>query len=88
MVSFTVAGVRRTAVLVVPSDVTKPAPLVFAFHGHGGSGAGFDRKFKIEQLWPAAIVVYPDGLTGHKGRTDPEGKKSGWQTAVGRGRRS
>ena len=81
--SFNVAGVRRTAVLVVPSDATKTAPLVFAFHGHGGSGAVFDRKFEIEQLWPAAIVVYPDGLTGHKGRTDPEGKKSGWQTAVG-----
>ena len=83
VVSFNVAGVRRTAVLVVPSDLTKPAPLVFAFHGHGGSGASFDRKFKIEQLWPAAIVVYPDGLIGHKGRTDPEGKKPGWQIAVG-----
>ena len=83
VVAFTTAGVRRTAVLVVPSDATKTAPLVFAFHGHGGSGAGFERKFKIEQFWPAAIVVYPDGLTGHKGRTDPEGKKPGWQTSVG-----
>jgi polyhydroxybutyrate depolymerase len=83
VVSFSAAGIRRTAVLVVPSDVTKAAPLVFAFHGHGGSGAGLERKFKIEQFWPAAIVVYPDGLTGHKGRTDPEGKKPGWQTMVG-----
>ena len=83
VVSLRAAGLRRTAVLVVPSDLTKAAPLVFAFHGHGGSGAAFERKFKIEQYWPAAIVVYPDGLPGHKGRTDPEGKKSGWQTAVG-----
>ena len=83
VVSFNVAGVRRTAVLVVPSDATKVAPLVFAFHGHGGNGAQLERKFKIEHYWPAAIVVYPDGLTGHKGKTDPEGKKPGWQTAVG-----
>jgi polyhydroxybutyrate depolymerase len=60
-----------------------PAPLVFAFHGHGGSGASLERNYEIEQLWPAAVVVYPNGLTGHKGRTDPEGKKTGWQTAVG-----
>jgi len=83
VVSFNVEGVRRTAVLVVPSDVTKPAPLVFAFHGHGGSGASLERNYELERLWPAAIVVYPDGLTGHKGRTDPEGNKTGWQTAVG-----
>ena len=83
VVSFDVAGVRRTAVLVVPSDGATAAPLVFAFHGHGGTGAVLERKFKIEQFWPAAIVVYPDGLTGHKGKTDPEGKKPGWQTMVG-----
>ena len=57
-----------------------PVPLVFVFHGHGGSGANIERRFDIEGLWPDAIVVYPDGLVGHKGVTDPAGVETGWQT--------
>ena len=60
-----------------------PAPLVFVFHGHGGTGANIERKFRIETLWPDAIVVYPNGLVGHKGKTDPAGVKTGWQTRAG-----
>jgi polyhydroxybutyrate depolymerase len=56
---------------------------VFVFHGHGGTGANIERKFGIETLWPQAIVVYPNGLVGHKGRTDPDGVKTGWQTRAG-----
>jgi polyhydroxybutyrate depolymerase len=81
--SFTVAGVTRTAVVVVPASVAKPAPLVFVFHGHGGTGANIEHKFRIESLWPEAIVVYPNGLVGHKGKTDPAGVKTGWQTRAG-----
>ena len=81
--SFDVGGVTRTAVLVVPTDLSHPAPLVFAFHGHGGSGANFDRKIDIDGLWPDAIVIYPDGLPGHKGITDPDGDLPGWQVAPG-----
>jgi polyhydroxybutyrate depolymerase len=81
--SFVVKGVARRAVVVVPAALTKPAPLVFVFHGHGGTGANIERRFGIEGLWPAAIVVYPYGLVGHAGKTDPTGVKSGWQTAVG-----
>jgi polyhydroxybutyrate depolymerase len=82
-ISLTVNGVERTALVVVPSDLTKPAPLVFAFHGHGGTGQNFDRRMNIEGLWPEAIVAYPNGVVGHKGRTDPEGTKTGWQTTPG-----
>jgi polyhydroxybutyrate depolymerase len=78
-VSWDVDGVTRTARLVVPDDLGQPAPLVLAYHGHGGSGANFERKMSIESLWPEAIVVYPDGLVGHQGRTDPEGVRTGWQ---------
>ena len=84
-ISLDVNGTQRTAVLSVPSDLTRSAPLVFAFHGHGGSGANFDRKMDIEGLWSEAIVVYPDGLIGHAGRTDPEGVRTGWQTRPGEG---
>jgi polyhydroxybutyrate depolymerase len=81
--TFTVAGVTRTAIVVVPASGAKAAPLVFVFHGHGGTGANIERKFKIETLWPDAIVVYPNGLVGHKGKTDPAGVKTGWQTRAG-----
>jgi polyhydroxybutyrate depolymerase len=81
--SFVVKGVTRRAVVVVPNALSKPAPLVFVYHGHGGSGANIERRFDIEGLWPAAIVVYPYGLVGHAGKTDPTGVKTGWQTAAG-----
>jgi polyhydroxybutyrate depolymerase len=83
VVSFVVNGGKRVAVVVVPQSQAKPAPLVFVFHGHGGTGPNIERKFDIESLWRAAIVVYPNGLVGHAGKTDPQGVKSGWQTELG-----
>ena len=82
-VSWDVDGTTRTAVLVVPEHLTGPAPLVLGYHGHGGNGAAFDKKMDIEGRWPEAIVVYPDGLVGHEGKTDPEGVKTGWQQVAG-----
>lgn len=81
--TFVVDSRKRTAIVVVPRRGTKPAPLVLAFHGHGGSGAGIERQLRISARWPEAIVVYPDGLVGHRGITDPTGEKPGWQSAVG-----
>jgi polyhydroxybutyrate depolymerase len=81
--TFDVDGKSRTATVVVPTDPSHPAPLVFLFHGHGGNGATIERRFAISTLWPQAIVVAPDGLPGHHGITDPEGAKPGWQTHVG-----
>lgn len=81
--TFPVDGVARTAVVVVPADLSHPVPLVFAFHGHGGSGSGFERSISLETHWTEAVVVYPDGLVGHKGVTDPEGTKPGWQSVAG-----
>ncbi len=78
-VSWDVDGVTRTAEVVVPAGLTGPSPLVVAYHGHGGKGSSFQKKMDVEGLWPEAIVVYPDGLVGHKGKTDPEGVRTGWQ---------
>jgi polyhydroxybutyrate depolymerase len=81
--SYLVRGVERAAVVVVPKALSHPVPLVFVFHGHGGSGPNIERRFDIEGLWPDAIVAYPDGLVGHKGITDPAGVETGWQTQLG-----
>ncbi len=55
-------------------------PLVFVFHGHGGTGLNMARKDFAEQ-WPEAYFVYPQGLLT-KSYYDPEGKRTGWQNQV------
>lgn len=59
----TVNGVDRVAYAFAPSKPTgtKP-PVVFMFHGHGGSAQGCMRRFSFEKRWPEAVVVYCDGL--------------------------
>lgn len=69
--------------LAVPRTLSRPAPLVFAFHGHGGNGGAFAQRMNIDGLWPDAIVIYPDGLPGHPGQTDPGGVQPGWQVRPG-----
>ena len=79
--SFVVEGVTRQATII---DGVGPAPhpLVIAFHGHGGNMRNASRSFHVQELWPEATVVYPEGLPT-KGRTDPAGTKNGWQQSIG-----
>lgn len=79
--NFDAAGVKRTALVFSPSS-PRNAPIVFAFHGHGGSARNASRNFAIHRHWPEAIVVYPQGLPTKSG-IDPEGKRAGWQNSVG-----
>lgn len=55
-------------------------PLVFVFHGHGGSSRNMARQNFAEQ-WPEAYFVYPQGLLT-KSYYDPEGKRTGWQNQI------
>ncbi len=80
---FTVDGVKRTAMVFAPTVASKAPPLVIAFHGHGGNSRNSANKFEIQKEWPEAVVIYPQGLTGNPGITDPEGKKTGWQKSPG-----
>lgn len=58
----------RTFHVHVPStyDAARPAPLVLAFHGRGGSGKGMVALTGFNRLADARgfIVVYPDGVNG------------------------
>lgn len=77
--SIKVDGVERTALVFAPASAkTTASPLVFCWHGHGGGSRQASLSFRIHQEWPEAVVVYPQGLPT-KGKTDPEGKKPGWQ---------
>ena len=81
---WTVDGAAREALVSAPSkEGSGPPPLVFAFHGHGGSMQNAVRSFSFHTQWPEAVVVYPQGLPTPGRLTDPEGKKAGWQSAVG-----
>src|SRR4051812_44542123 len=74
-------GAKRHALIHAPAG-KMPAPLVFVFHGHGGTSAGAAKMFDIQKHWAEAIVVYPQGVPTPS-KTDPKGEKSGWQHAVG-----
>lgn len=74
----------REALVFAPAGATKePTPLVFCWHGHGGTMRHASRAYAFQKAWPDAIVVYPQGLNTPGKLTDPEGKKPGWQTRVG-----
>lgn len=61
-----IEGRARTYALFVPPsyDPNKAYPLVFGFHGDGGTGSGIRSTMKLEdQANGEAIFVYPDGLS-------------------------
>lgn len=63
---ITVNGATRSYELYLPSgyDKSRAYPVVFAFHGAGGSGKLAQSYFGIQQAAGSnAIVVYPDGLS-------------------------
>ncbi|MHC4875633.1 MAG: CE1 family esterase [Planctomycetota bacterium] len=82
--TWTIDGLKREALIYLPKDGNeKPAPLVFGFHGHGGSMHNADRSFGLQNHWPQAIVVYMQGVPTPGRLTDPEGKRNGWQHDLG-----
>lgn len=81
--TYVVGGVDRRATVYAPTKKVAHPPLVFGFHGHGGNMVNAARSFQMHEEWPEAVVVYMQGLPTKTQLTDPEGKKSGWQTAQG-----
>jgi len=82
--SWDVDSVKREALVLAPSKKTDgKVPLVFDFHGHGGTARNSAKVHHIHDTWPEAVVVYMQGLNTPGKLTDPEGKKSGWQSGPG-----
>src|ERR1700722_15935658 len=75
LVTFSVAGVDRKAIVYAPAKKSGPAPLVLAFHGHGDSAENYV-GVDLQSAWPEAVIVYFDGLPTRDGL-------SGWQTEPG-----
>ena len=78
-----VEGVQRQALVYFPAAKTPPRPVVFAFHGHGGTMRGAASTFAYQKHWPDAIIVYMQGLNTPGVLTDLQGKKPGWQHMLG-----
>jgi polyhydroxybutyrate depolymerase len=69
-------GADRLAYVCAPSKPsTAGSPVVFMFHGHGGSAQRCMQRFQMEKQWPEALVVYCDGLA----TTTAGGDGQGWQ---------
>lgn len=75
--------VREGLVYAPTKTADGPAPLVFGFHGHGGTMQQAARSFPIHDHWPEAVVVYLQGVPTPGKLSDPEGRKNGWQHAAG-----
>ena len=81
--TWTIDGVQRQALVFPPAPTfaAMKAPVVFGFHGHGGTMQSA-RGMRFQELWPEAVVVYPQGLPTPS-RVDPAGVRSGWQAEPG-----
>ena len=72
--------------IVYPNAKPAPragAPVVFVFHGHGGTAQNVARRLRIHELWPEAAVIYMQGIPGVVGIRDPEATRNGWQKSPG-----
>ncbi len=81
---WTVDGVERQALVFAPAAGAAGSrlPLVLAFHGHGSDMRELAHALAIHDRWPAALVVYPEGLPTVS-RLDPQGTELGWQREPG-----
>lgn len=81
---WTVGDTVREAMVYIPATAkTKATPVIFAFHGHGGTMQNMYRGRGFEKLWPEAIIVCPQGLNTPGQLIDPQGKLPGWQKDPG-----
>ncbi|BAV05019.1 polyhydroxybutyrate depolymerase [Filimonas lacunae] len=79
-----VNGVAREALVYIPvSAKSRPTPVIFLFHGHGGNMQEILRNHDFEKLWPESIVIAPQGLKTPGQLVDRAGNYSGWQQAPG-----
>jgi polyhydroxybutyrate depolymerase len=77
-----VDGVARHALVFAPANPGEKSPVIFGFHGHGGSPEASVRGMAFQNAWPEAIVVYPQGMPIPTD-VDPKGLKPGWQRRPG-----
>ena len=54
---WTVGDKKREAIVYLPANADKPAPAIFAFHGHGGTAAHAAKTFGLAGRWYKLIPL-------------------------------
>ena len=77
-------GSAREALVYAPAAAkTTPSPVVFAFHGHGGTMKLRRRQVRLSQALAGGHRRLHAGPEHAGALTDPEGKRPGWQKTFG-----
>lgn len=76
-ITLSVDGVDRKAIIYRSNGKERTSPLVFVFHGFMGNARQASISYHVQDSWPEATVIYPQGLDVNLlGRSGP-----GWQIA-------
>lgn len=74
-----IEGESRRALIYKSKNPLAPfsmSPVVFYFHGKGGTSEGSDSFHKFQDIWPEAFIVYAEGRDYDLGG---EEEKKGWR---------
>jgi polyhydroxybutyrate depolymerase len=74
--TWNVDGATRQAIVYSPLKPSGKVPLVFSFHGHGDTAVNFE-GVGLQDAWPEAVIVYPQGLASSRDGAP------GWQNEPG-----
>ena len=80
--TWMVDGVKRTALVRVPTGVAGQLAVVFGWHGHGGRSTHSAGRWGYADIDTTSILVFPQGLPTVSPLVDKEGRMPGWQTSV------
>jgi polyhydroxybutyrate depolymerase len=80
--TWTVDGVKRTALVRVPVGASGQLAMVFCWHGHGGRSTHSATRWGYAEIDKTSILVFPQGLPTVSPLVDKEGRMPGWQTSV------
>jgi polyhydroxybutyrate depolymerase len=80
--TWTVDGVKRIALVRVPTGVSGQLAVVFGWHGHGGRSTHSAARWGYADIDTTSILVFPQGLPTVSPLVDKEGRMPGWQTSV------
>lgn len=74
-----VDGLNREAVVQLPPSGGKDKPVLFFWHGYGGTAKAATERYQFAKLWPEAVIVYPQGVLVARTVRGEAWKKFGWQ---------
>lgn len=81
VMEWVIDGQKRQAIVIPPNGSPKEGvPLVFVFHGGGGSMYRM-AELGFQKHWQEAFVVCPQALPTPR-RRDPSGESPGWQAGT------